>query len=59
MLPPVHAALLDRGVLAGLPLVDWYPDDPELADALLVCATEVTRDEEIARFAGALREVLA
>jgi glycine dehydrogenase subunit 1 len=50
----VHAALLDEGVLAGLPLVRWYPDDPDLADALLVCATEVTTDEGIARLAAAL-----
>jgi glycine dehydrogenase subunit 1 len=55
----VHAALLDRGVLAGLPLADWYPDDDELRDALLVCATEVTTPAEIERFATALREVLA
>ena len=55
----VHAALLERGILAGLPLADWYPDDPALADALLVCATEVTTSDEIARFAGALREVAA
>ena len=40
----VHAALLERGVLAGLPLARWYPDDPELREALLVCATEVTTD---------------
>ena len=51
----VHAALLDRGVLAGLPLGRWYPDDPRLRDALLVCATEVTTSEEITRFADALR----
>ncbi|MFN8620952.1 MAG: aminomethyl-transferring glycine dehydrogenase subunit GcvPA [Chloroflexota bacterium] len=55
----VHAALLEHGVLAGLPLATWYPDDPDLSDALLVCATEVTTDADIARFAGALREVLA
>jgi len=55
----VHAALLDRGVLAGLPLADWYPADAELADALLVCATEVTTPADIERFAGALREVIA
>ncbi|CAN5745476.1 aminomethyl-transferring glycine dehydrogenase subunit GcvPA [soil metagenome] len=54
----VHARLLERGVLAGLPLARWYPDDPELRDALLVCATEVTTSEQIERFAGALREVL-
>jgi glycine dehydrogenase subunit 1 len=50
----VHAALLDRGVLAGLPLARWYPDDPLLRDALLVCATEVTTSADIARFAAAL-----
>jgi glycine dehydrogenase subunit 1 len=55
----VHAALLERDVLAGLPLAEWYPDDPALADALLVCATEVTTVAEIARFADALREALA
>jgi glycine dehydrogenase subunit 1 len=54
----VHAALLDRGVLAGLPLARWYPDDPALREALLVCATEVTTREEIGRFAAGLREVL-
>jgi glycine dehydrogenase subunit 1 len=54
----VHGELLERGVLAGLPLARWYPDDPELRDALLVCATEVTTRDEIARFADALREVL-
>ena len=43
-----------RAVLAGLPLARWYPDDPELRDALLVCATEVTTDAEIDRFAAAL-----
>jgi len=55
----VHAALLERDVLAGLQLADWYPDDPKLRDALLVCATEVTNSDDIERFATALREVLA
>ena len=50
----VHAALLNHGVLAGLPLASWYPDDPVLADALLVCATEAATDEDIDRFASAL-----
>jgi glycine dehydrogenase subunit 1 len=57
--PRVHAALLERDILAGLPLADWYPDDTTLRDALLVCATEMTTSEEIERFASALREVLA
>jgi hypothetical protein len=45
-------------VLAGLVLADAEPDDPTLADALLVCATEVTTPDEIQRFAGALRAEL-
>jgi glycine dehydrogenase subunit 1 len=55
----VHAALLGRGVLAGLPLVRWYPDDAGLRDALLVCATEVTTSSDIEHFATALQEQLA
>jgi len=55
----VHARLLKRGVLAGLPLARVVPGDPSLADALLVCATEVTTAEEIAAFAAALGEELA
>ncbi len=50
----VHARLLDRGVLAGIPTADLLPDEPALADGLLVCATEVTTADEIARFASAL-----
>jgi len=50
----VHRRLLDRGVLAGLVLGDVLPDEPSLADALLVCATEVTTDREIDQFAAAL-----
>jgi glycine dehydrogenase subunit 1 len=50
----VHARLLDRGVLAGIPAAHLIPDEPSLADGLLVCATEVTTPEEISRFASAL-----
>src|SRR3954469_13090032 len=55
----VHRRLLSSGVLAGLVLADAEPDDPSLADGLLVCATEVTTSAEIAAFAGALASVLA
>ncbi len=51
----VQPSLLDRGVLAGLPLARWFPDDAALRDALLVCTTEVTGDDEIEHFASALR----
>ena len=47
------------------PAVSWrvsrwstVPDEPA-ADALLVCATEVTRDADIERFAGALQAEMA
>ncbi len=56
--PRVHEALLARGVLAGLPLARWYADDAVLRDALLVCATEVTSEADIARFAEALQAEL-
>jgi glycine dehydrogenase subunit 1 len=50
----VHRRLIERGILAGLVLADVEPGDPALDDALLVCATEVTTSDEIARFAEAL-----
>ena len=53
-----HASSSDD-VLAGLPLARWYPDDPTLRDALLVCATELTTDRDIERFATALGKALA
>jgi glycine dehydrogenase subunit 1 len=55
----VHQRLLDHGVLAGLLLADAAPEEPSVADGLLVCATEVTTSAEIATFAAALSEVLA
>ncbi len=55
----VHAALLERGVLAGIPTADLLPDEPGLSDGLLVCATELTTSAEIELFAGALRAELA
>jgi glycine dehydrogenase subunit 1 len=54
----VHRRLIDRGILGGLVLSDVEPDDPALADALLVCATEVTTPAEIAAFADALQTTL-
>lgn len=54
----VHERLIDRGYLAGIPLATWY-DEPELADALLVCTTEVVSTQDVTGFAHALQEVLA
>ena len=55
----VHRRLIDRGVLGGLVLADVLPDEPSLADGLLVCATEVTTDVEIDAVAAALRAEIA
>jgi glycine dehydrogenase subunit 1 len=55
----VHRRLLERGVLAGIVLSDVLPDEPSVADALLVCATEITSGDEIDRFAAALGDELA
>jgi glycine dehydrogenase subunit 1 len=54
----VHRELLTRGVLAGLVLAEAVPDEPGLADALLVCATEVTTGDDIATFAREIGELV-
>jgi glycine dehydrogenase subunit 1 len=46
-----HAALAERGVVAGLPLDDL---DPALADTLLLATTELTSDADIARLVAEL-----
>jgi glycine dehydrogenase subunit 1 len=51
----VNAALLELGFLGG---VDLSSEFPELGQALLVAVTEVRTQDEIDRFADALREVL-
>lgn len=55
----IHARLLERGVLAGIPTADLIPDEPALAGGLLVCATELTTTAEIELFATALQAELA
>ena len=50
----VLAALLDRGIVGGVDLGRFYP---ELADSILMTATELTTAAEIARLAGALTEI--
>jgi len=47
----VQKRLLGSGLIAGLPLGTYYP---ELADSLLVSATELSRAEDIDRLAAAL-----
>ncbi|MFP5343823.1 MAG: aminomethyl-transferring glycine dehydrogenase subunit GcvPA [Candidatus Limnocylindria bacterium] len=54
----VHRRLMERGVLAGLVLADALPDEPTLAESLLVCAIEVTTSDDIRRFVDALSDTL-
>jgi len=55
----VVRALADRQVLGGVSLGRLYPDDPALANAILVTATECTTAEDIDALATALEGVLA
>lgn len=50
----VRDALLDEGILAGLPLGDYYP---ELKNCLLVAVTEIRTKAQIDQFASALQRV--
>ncbi|WP_022975864.1 aminomethyl-transferring glycine dehydrogenase subunit GcvPA [Nevskia ramosa] len=52
----VLAGLAERGIFGGFDLSQHYP---ALGSALLVCATETRTAEDIARYATALREILA
>jgi glycine cleavage system P protein (glycine dehydrogenase) subunit 1 len=61
--PGAAAAVIERlaakGVLGGVPVSRLEPDRPELADLIIVAATEVNTDEDRAAYAKALQEVLA
>jgi glycine dehydrogenase subunit 1 len=54
----VVEALASRGVLGGVPVSRLYPGRPELADLLLVAASETNTAEDLATFATTLTEVL-
>ncbi|MDF2765374.1 MAG: glycine dehydrogenase [Rhodospirillales bacterium] len=54
----VVEALAERGILGGVPVSRFYPEKRELADLLLVTATETNSDDDMARLAAALEEVL-
>jgi len=53
---PVLEALARRNILGGIDLAPHYP---ELAPALLACATETKTSADIEAFASAVREVLS
>ena len=55
---PVVERLAAKGVLGGVPVSRLIPDDPAVADLLLVAATETVTDADIAALVRALTEVL-
>jgi glycine dehydrogenase subunit 1 len=56
---PVVEALAARGILAGIPVSRLYPDRAELADLLLVAATETVTEADIDRLTQGLVEALS
>ena len=52
---PVLDALAGQGILGGF---DLSADYPELGTALLVCATEMRTNDEIAAYAAAMKDIL-
>jgi glycine dehydrogenase subunit 1 len=55
----VTQELAERGILAGVPVSRLYPDDPSLADLLLVASTETNTDSDREALAGGLERVLS
>ncbi len=55
---PVVEALADKGILAGVPVSRLIPGRTELANLLLIAATETVTDADIAALAGALKETV-
>ncbi|HTZ36302.1 MAG TPA: glycine dehydrogenase, partial [Stellaceae bacterium] len=55
---PAVEALAAKGVLGGVPLSRFYPERADLADMLLVAATETATADDIDRYATTLAEVL-
>jgi glycine dehydrogenase subunit 1 len=54
----VVESLTKKGIIAGVPGGRLWPGRDDLANLLVVAATEVTTDEDIAALADGLREVL-
>ena len=51
----VERELWDDGIISGLPLSRWYPDQP---NRMLFCATEVITEAAVYRLVAALEEAL-
>ncbi len=54
----VVEALAAQQILAGVPASRLYPEDPAMANLLLVAATETTTEDHMAALVAGLKEVL-
>ncbi len=50
--------LAKAGVLAGVPVSRFYPEDDSVADLLLVAATETVTEADMDALVSGLKEVL-
>jgi glycine dehydrogenase subunit 1 len=55
----VVEALAARNILGGVPLSRFYPDKAELANLMLVAATELNTEDDMDLLAAGLKEVLS
>jgi glycine dehydrogenase subunit 1 len=55
---PVVETLAQQGVLAGVPASRFWPKRADMAELLIVAATEINTEEDMDRLAQGLREVL-
>ena len=55
---PVIEALAQRGILAGVPVSRLEPNDPAVDKLIVLAATELTTDADIAALVAGLTEVL-
>jgi glycine dehydrogenase subunit 1 len=55
---PVVEALARRGILAGVPASRFWPRRKDMADLLIVAATETNTEEEVERLVAGLGEAL-
>ncbi|MFQ5534836.1 MAG: aminomethyl-transferring glycine dehydrogenase subunit GcvPA [Sphingomonadales bacterium] len=51
--------LADEGILAGVPVSRLYPNEPDLADLLLIAATETVTEDDMNALVRALEETLS
>jgi glycine dehydrogenase subunit 1 len=51
--------LADKGVLGGVPVSRLVPGKTQLSDLIIVASTEINTDEDRAKYAQALKEVLS